>query len=45
MGTYLPLGTFLALGAAVTYLWGDALIDWYLQIAMPHDEPTSGPWD
>jgi prepilin signal peptidase PulO-like enzyme (type II secretory pathway) len=22
MGTYLPLGTFLALGAAVTYLWG-----------------------
>jgi leader peptidase (prepilin peptidase) / N-methyltransferase len=35
MGTYLPLGTFLAMGAAVTYLWGDALIAWYLQIAMP----------
>jgi leader peptidase (prepilin peptidase) / N-methyltransferase len=34
MGTYLPLGTFLALGAAVTYLWGDALIGWYLRYAM-----------
>jgi leader peptidase (prepilin peptidase) / N-methyltransferase len=31
MGTYLPLGTFLALGAAVTYIWGDALILWYLE--------------
>jgi prepilin signal peptidase PulO-like enzyme (type II secretory pathway) len=35
MGTYLPLGTFLALGAAVTYLWGDALIDWYLNLVLP----------
>jgi prepilin signal peptidase PulO-like enzyme (type II secretory pathway) len=35
MGTYLPLGTFLALGAAVTYLWGDTLIGWYLAYAMP----------
>jgi leader peptidase (prepilin peptidase) / N-methyltransferase len=35
MGTYLPLGTFLALGAAVTYLWGDALIDWYLTLVLP----------
>jgi leader peptidase (prepilin peptidase) / N-methyltransferase len=35
MGTYLPLGTFLALGAAVTYLWGDALIDWYLRLVLP----------
>lgn len=34
MGTYLPLGTFLAMGAAVTYLWGDLLIGWYLQWAM-----------
>lgn len=34
-GTYLPLGTFLALGAAVTYLWGDALIQWYVAYAMP----------
>lgn len=35
MGTYLPLGTFLALGAAVTYLWGDALIDLYLRLVLP----------
>jgi leader peptidase (prepilin peptidase) / N-methyltransferase len=35
MGTYLPLGTFLALGAAVTYLWGDTLIDWYLSLVLP----------
>lgn len=34
MGTYLPLGTFLALGAAITYLWGDAIIGWYLTYAM-----------
>lgn len=30
LGTYLPLGTFLALGAAVAYLWGDALLAWYM---------------
>jgi prepilin signal peptidase PulO-like enzyme (type II secretory pathway) len=30
MGTYLPLGTFLALGAAVAHVWGDAIIRWYL---------------
>lgn len=30
MGTYLPLGTFLALGAAIAYIWGDTLIGWYL---------------
>jgi prepilin signal peptidase PulO-like enzyme (type II secretory pathway) len=35
MGTYLPLGTFLALGAAITYLWGDAMIDWYLRLVLP----------
>jgi leader peptidase (prepilin peptidase) / N-methyltransferase len=34
LGTYLPLGTFLAMGAAVTYLWGDTLIGWYLRWAM-----------
>jgi leader peptidase (prepilin peptidase)/N-methyltransferase len=32
-GTYLPLGTFLAMGAAVTYLWGEPLIQWYLDYA------------
>jgi leader peptidase (prepilin peptidase) / N-methyltransferase len=33
MGTYLPLGTFLAMGAAVSYLFGDALIAAYLRFA------------
>jgi leader peptidase (prepilin peptidase)/N-methyltransferase len=28
--TYLPLGTYLALGAAVAHVWGDAIIGWYL---------------
>lgn len=31
MSTYLPLGTFLALGAAVAHIWGDAIIDAYLR--------------
>jgi leader peptidase (prepilin peptidase) / N-methyltransferase len=30
MGTYLPLGTFLAMGAAVAYVWGAAIVGWYL---------------
>ena len=30
LGTYLPLGTFLALGAAVAHVWGDAIIAMYL---------------
>src|SRR5690606_34735387 len=30
MGSYLPLGTFLALGAAIAHVWGDALIRMYL---------------
>ena len=34
-GTYLPLGTFLAMGAAVAYLWGGPIIDWYLGYAFP----------
>ena len=34
MGTYLPLGTFLALGAAIAYLWGDPMIQWYLDYAL-----------
>ena len=33
MGAYLPLGTFLAMGAAIAHGWGDALIDWYLSFA------------
>lgn len=35
LGTYLPLGTFLALGAAVAYVWGDTLIGWYLSLVLP----------
>lgn len=35
MGTYLPLGTFLAMGATVAYLWGEPLIRWYLSYAFP----------
>jgi leader peptidase (prepilin peptidase)/N-methyltransferase len=34
MGTYLPLGTFLAMGAAVTFVWGDAIVDLYLHLAL-----------
>jgi leader peptidase (prepilin peptidase) / N-methyltransferase len=30
MSTYLPLGTFLAVGAALAYVWGPAIIAWYL---------------
>lgn len=30
--TYLPLGLFLALGGAVTYLFGDAIMSWYLAL-------------
>lgn len=30
-----PFGIFLAAGAAVTYVWGDPLIDWYLGWAFP----------
>ncbi|HEX7117878.1 MAG TPA: prepilin peptidase [Longimicrobiales bacterium] len=34
MGSYLPLGTFLAMGAAIAHGWGDRLIDWYLAFAL-----------
>jgi leader peptidase (prepilin peptidase)/N-methyltransferase len=30
LGTYLPLGVFLAIGAAVAHVWGDLLLRWYL---------------
>jgi leader peptidase (prepilin peptidase) / N-methyltransferase len=32
MNTYLPLGTFLALGAAVAHVWGPAIIGAYLDL-------------
>ena len=35
MGTYLPLGTFLAMGATVAYLWGEPLLRWYFSYAFP----------
>ena len=35
MGTYLPLGTFLAMGGTIAFIWGDLLIQWYLGFALP----------
>jgi leader peptidase (prepilin peptidase) / N-methyltransferase len=32
LNTYLPLGTFLALGAAVAHVWGPAIIEAYLRL-------------
>jgi leader peptidase (prepilin peptidase)/N-methyltransferase len=31
LGTYLPLGVFLAMGGAISFLWGEGLIAWYLR--------------
>jgi prepilin signal peptidase PulO-like enzyme (type II secretory pathway) len=33
-GKLVPFGIFLALGAALVYLWGDALTDWYVTRAL-----------
>jgi leader peptidase (prepilin peptidase)/N-methyltransferase len=30
LSTYLPLGVFLAMGAAVAHLWGERVIAWYV---------------
>jgi len=30
LNTYLPLGVFLAMGAAITHVWGARIIGWYL---------------
>ena len=30
LASYLPLGAFLAMGAAVAHAWGDALLGWYM---------------
>ncbi len=32
LGTYLPLGTFLAIGAAIAHTWGEQLLNWYLNL-------------
>jgi leader peptidase (prepilin peptidase)/N-methyltransferase len=34
LGTYLPLGVFLALGGAISYMWGDRLFYWYLNFVL-----------
>jgi leader peptidase (prepilin peptidase)/N-methyltransferase len=31
MATYLPLGTFLAMGAAIAHVWGEGIIGWYMR--------------
>lgn len=33
MNTYLPLGVFLAMGAAISHAWGDDIIRWYIGYA------------
>jgi len=30
LGTYLPLGVFLAVGAFITRIWGEAILVWYV---------------
>lgn len=30
LGTYLPLGVFLAMGACISFLWGEAILTWYV---------------
>lgn len=32
--SYLPLGLFLALGGAITVVWGGTIIDWYLRLVL-----------
>ena len=41
----MPFGTFLALGAAAAFLFGDLLFDWYLRTATaaPVAVPTCVP--
>ncbi len=34
-GKLIPFGIFLAAGAAVTFGWGDMLVDWYMAWAFP----------
>ena len=33
-GKLVPFGIFLAIGAAVTVLWGDALVAWYVRLVL-----------
>jgi len=34
LSTYLPLGTFLAMGGAIAHAWGPAIMDWYLRAVL-----------
>lgn len=34
LGTYLPLGVFLAMAGAITLIWGEAIIGWYLNMVL-----------
>jgi len=34
LSTYLPLGTFLAMGGAVSHAWGPAIMGWYLRAVL-----------
>ena len=36
MGTYLPLGVFLAIGAGVAHFYGDNLANWYMHLLGVH---------
>jgi prepilin signal peptidase PulO-like enzyme (type II secretory pathway) len=29
-GQYMPYGPFIAIGAIISLLWGDTIIDWYM---------------
>ncbi|WP_419862016.1 prepilin peptidase [Candidatus Palauibacter sp.] len=42
-GRPVPFGTFLALGAALAFLFGDALFDWYLRSAALGPAATLSP--
>ena len=41
-GRLVPFGVFLALGAAVSYGWGDALVQWYLHAVLGLDPGSTG---
>lgn len=31
LGSYLPLGVFLAIGGAIAHIWGELLLQWYMK--------------
>jgi leader peptidase (prepilin peptidase)/N-methyltransferase len=34
LATYLPLGTFLAMGAAIAHVWGPGIVEWYMRAVL-----------